>query len=161
MHRFPAAYFTMLLTGLMVMVLAILPLPGYWLWLRPDFPLLFTAFWVLYRPQLFGVGFGWTVGFMVDAVSGAALGQHALSLSISAYILVVLNQQVRMYSLAQQCTVILVLSFLNLLVAGLMSLVSGYAPNTPLFFLPALTTAMLWPVSFAIGRKQSTRFSRT
>ena len=71
-----------LIVGLM---LSIMPLPGLFETLRPDWLALLVIFWAMQLSRTWSVGTAWIIGIVLDVAYGTLLGQHALGLSVVAY----------------------------------------------------------------------------
>jgi len=147
-----------ILTMLASLLLTILPLPDAVEALRPPWYALVLIYWCFALPERVGVGTGWLLGLMVDSLTGCLLGQHALALSLIAYLSITLHRRVRIFPLWQQSLTVLVL----LSVERLLSLwINGAIgrPTPPLeYWVPALVGMFLWPWVFVILRDLRRRF---
>lgn len=124
---------------------SIYPMPNALVYLRPEWVTLVLIYWVLAFPQRIGVMAAWFVGLLLDGFEGTALGQHALSLSVVAYMTQILYQRVRMYAIWQQALLVFVLVGLKLLLGlWVNSLINITTPDIR-FLIPALTSALMWP----------------
>lgn len=125
--------------------ISIYPLPNALVYLRPEWVTLVLIYWVLAFPQRVGVMTAWFVGLILDGFEGTALGQHALSLAVVAYVTQVLYQRVRMYAIWQQALLVFVLVGLKqLLGLWVNSLIHVMTPDIR-FLIPAFTSALMWP----------------
>ena len=82
-------------TFVIAFLLVILPLPEWAGPMRPEWVGMVAIYWCLAVPRVFGVGTAWIIGLILDVAHGSLLGQHALGLSIIAYIATRLHQQIR------------------------------------------------------------------
>jgi rod shape-determining protein MreD len=98
---------------LLALVLTIMPLPLWAQDYRPQWVALMLIYWCLALPERIGVATAWGLGIMQDVVSGALLGQHALSLSVLAFLTVRLHQRIRIFPWWQQALSVLVLLLLE------------------------------------------------
>ncbi len=138
---------------LVAYVLTILPLPS---WLQqgwPDWVALVLVYWCIAIPQRVGVGVGWLVGLMQDAVQSALLGQHALAYALLAYLSLKLHQLVRVFPLWQQALSVMVLLLLTRLVVLWTNSFVGRPLAAMDYWLGALVGALLWPLVFLIMRE--------
>jgi rod shape-determining protein MreD len=138
--------------------LTILPLPDAVQAFRPPWYALVLIYWCLALPERVGVGIAWILGIIVDVLTGSLLGQHALSLSVVAFLTVKLHQRIRLFPVWQQALVVLVLlalnQLLNLWVLGATrSLEPGLA-----FWGPTPVGTLLWPWVFIVLRDIRRRF---
>ena len=76
------------LTLVVGLMLAIVPLPEWAQGLRPEWPLLVLVYWCLALPQRVGVGVSWLVGLCMDVLSGALLTEIVFSYPGQGYLLV-------------------------------------------------------------------------
>lgn len=135
------------------LMLTMLPLPDWGRPFRPDWVTLVAVYWVLALPRVFGVGMSWCSGLLVDVAQGALLGQHALGLAVVSFIALRFHQRIRVYPLAQQGLILLVLLSCKQTIVLWVSGIIGQAPdNLLLFYAPALVGMLLWPWVFLILR---------
>ncbi len=139
-------YWVILLTFLLAFVLAVLPLPAWLLWARPEFVTLSLIYWCIALPHRVGMLSALLLGIFLDALEGAVLGQNAFALVVVALLSLALYQRLRVYSLAQQCGVVFVLIGINQLICQWVQNLQGLGAQSLLFLLPAVTSALLWPL---------------
>jgi rod shape-determining protein MreD len=126
-------------------LLAIYPIPGWAMWARPEWVAMVLIYWVVALPQRVGVMVAFCAGLMLDIIEGALLGQNAFSLSVVAFLALIMYQRLRVYNLWQQAVVVFVFLGLNqLLCQWIQNITSAGAVNL-LFLLPAIVGAALWP----------------
>lgn len=140
-------------TFIIALILTITPLPEQLRYLRPEWSALVLLYWCMALPQRIGVGIGWIVGLLVDVLSGSLLGQHALSMTIIAYLILNMHQRVRLFPLWQQSIVIWMLLNLYQLLLLWFDGITGQPAKGLSFWLPPLTGMILWPAIFVILRK--------
>ncbi len=116
--------------------------------LRPDWVALVLIYWCIALPDRVGVGIGWMVGLMLDVAGGALLGQNALTLAIVAYLAIRLHQRIRLFPVWQQSVSVLLLILLHLMLALWIKGALSQSTETWAYWLPALTSMLLWPVVF-------------
>lgn len=131
---------------LLAMLLSILPLPIDWAWFRPEFVALLVIYWVMALPDRMGVGIAFAVGLVQDVVENATLGQHALALVAVAYVCVLSYQRIRNYALWQQSAWVFVLVGIHQLFWNWVHSLNGPAAQSLVFLVPALVSALLWPI---------------
>lgn len=138
------------LTALSGLVLSIAPL-NYWLGLfRPQFAALVVLYWSIMSPRSGGILLGFVCGMMLDVFSGSLLGEHALALSLMAYLGIRLNLLLRAKPLFQQSLFVLAALVLYELVLWAIDGWSGHGLSTPLRWLAALSGALIWPILVGI-----------
>lgn len=147
-----------ILTFIVALMLTMMPLPGWGEYLRPEWVSMVLIYWCLALPERVGIGFGWFVGLLLDVVHGAVLGQYALALALVAFITLHLHQRMRVYPLAQQAMLVLLLLMLQQM---LVIWVNGFLGETPRglqHWLPAFVSMLLWPWLFLILRDVRRKF---
>lgn len=133
-------------------LLTILPLPTWAMWFRPPWVLLVMMYWVLTLPHRFNLVVAWVLGLLLDGMSGTLLGQHALSMTTVAYIVLKGHQQIRFFPIWQQASLVFVLILIYQLLQLLIQGFVGQLSYTWLLWLPALTSMLLWPWLFVVLR---------
>jgi rod shape-determining protein MreD len=146
------------LTALSALVLSIVPL-NYWLGLfRPQFVALVVLYWSIMSPRAAGILLGFTCGMMLDVFNGTLLGEHALALSLMAYLGIRLNLLLRAKPLFQQSLFVLAALVIYELVLWAVDGWSGHGVASPLRWLAALSGAIIWPVLVGLlGRMHTER----
>jgi rod shape-determining protein MreD len=118
----------------------------------PDWVALTLIYWCMAVPQRVSVGVGWTLGLILDVLYGSLLGQHALAMSVIAYITVRVHPQLRMFPRWQQAVSVLVLLFINQLLLIWIRGATGQAPTTVSYWTPSIVGMLVWPWLFVILR---------
>ena len=145
-------YGVILLTFLAAYVLAVVPLPHWLMWGRPEWVALALVYWTIALPHRVGVATGLVLGVGLDILEGAVLGQNAFALAVVALLSLVLYQRLRVYSLWQQAGVVFVLVGINQLICQWVQNLQGVGARSLLFLLPAFSSALLWPVMLHVLR---------
>ena len=132
------------LSLLIALVLAVLPLPGAISAFWPDWVAVVLLYWSLISPRSFGLLTAVWMGLVLDTLSGALLGQHALALLLIVYLSQRFYLRIRVFPILQ----------LTMCGVGLLSLyefilfwVDGVAGRTvPIIerLAPVLTGSVLW-----------------
>jgi len=150
-----------LVTLCVAMLLMILPMPDWARPFRPQWVTLVLLYWSIALPHRVGVGSGFMVGIVLDVLTGTLLGQHALGLSIVAFIAIQLHQRIRVFPFWQQSLGILVLLVIeHLLALWVMGATHGVTPGLIYWAVP-LIGALLWPWIFVTLRKIRRQFKVT
>jgi rod shape-determining protein MreD len=139
-------------------VLAVYPLPVTLRWARPEWVTLVLIYWVIALPQRVGIVVSFGVGLLLDALEGTVLGQNALSLSVVAYLSLLLYQRLRVFNMIQQCAVIFVMVGINQLVSQWVQNLGGVGAISVMFLLPAFLSALLWPAVLTLLRGVRRRY---
>ena len=146
------------LTLILGFILTIMPLPEWAQDYRPQWVALILIYWCMALPERIGVGVGWISGLLLDVLSGALLGQHALGLAVIAFLTLKLYRRVRVLPLRQQMFTVLVLLLVerlsNLWSAG----AAGHSTPTLWYWITPLIGMLLWPWVYITLRDIRRRF---
>lgn len=133
------------LSFLLAIVLVALPLPqvlSYW---RPEFVTMVLVFWILNAPNLVGVWTGFFVGLLLDVLFKTPFGVHAMTLASVAWLARLSWRRVAVFSVLQTSGLLLVLVLAGLVLKRVLLGVVALPPDSLMYWLPALTSALLWP----------------
>jgi len=147
------------LTIIAAYMLAMMPLPDWAQAFRPDWVTLVLIYWTMALPDNIGVTVAWFAGLMLDVTHGALLGQHALGLVLVIYVIHAQHQRLRVASLLQQALVILFLLLIKQALVLWVSGIMGHAPDSWLYFMPSVTSAIFWPWVYIILRDLRRKFA--
>lgn len=159
MQKAAQGSWVIILSFIVAFLLAIYPLPTSLQLLRPEWVALVLIYWVIALPQRIGLLVSFGVGLLLDLLEGAALGQNALSLSVVAYLSLVLYQRLRVFSMLQQVGVVFVMVGINQLVSQWVHNLTGVGAQDLLFLLPAVLSALLWPAVLTLLRRARRQYS--
>jgi len=154
----PRPYIAIIASLVIALMLNMLPLPDWANYARPDLVTLVLIYWAMALPQIAGVFLAFLLGLLLDVSQSTLLGQHALALVITTFLVQRLYLRIRVYTLIQQAIFIGFLLIIKLLIVLWVSGITDNAPDTKLYFLPALTGAVIWPWLFIILRDIRRRF---
>ena len=148
-----------LITIIAAFMLAIMPLPDWAVKFRADWVTLVMIYWAMALPSKVGVTMAWFAGLLLDVSYGTLMGQHAIGMVLVIYVIHMQHQRLRVASLLQQSIVIffllLIKQVLNLWVDGIV----GRAPDISLYFMPTITSTLLWPWTYIILRDLRRKFT--
>ncbi|RUO23474.1 rod shape-determining protein MreD [Aliidiomarina iranensis] len=147
-----------LITVILSLILAVMPMSIAVAAWRPEWPLLVTLYWIIALPHRVNIGYAAVVGLAVDILLGSTLGFHAAAYAITAYPAARYYQRIRNFSLSQQA---LLVALLVLIARVIVYLFEHYLNNAPLMWVylwPALSSAIFWPWIFLVLRKLRRRF---
>ncbi len=149
-----------LLTMIAAFMLSIMPLPDWLAEFRPEWVAMMLIYWTMAQPAHVGVVTAWLSGLLLDVSYGTLLGQHAIGLMLVIYFIHLEHLRLRVASLLQQAIVIFVLLLLKRLITLWVDGLLGRAPDTWLYFMPTLTTTLLWPWFYLIVRDLQRKFGK-
>ena len=139
------------LTFAIGLLLSVSPMPQFLEVFRPMWLAMLVSFWTLNLPNKVGMTTAFVLGLAEDVLYGTLLGQNALILTLITFLVLSLQQRLRMFPMWQQSLVILVIFGLAQLVQLWLSALTGNRQPTLALVLPALVSALLWPwISFGL-----------
>ena len=141
-----SGYWVIVVTLLAAAILAVVPLDRSLAWWRPEWMLLVIIYWAIALPHRIGLFTAFTLGLLMDVLEGGTLGQHMLAMGIVVTLAKLMYQRLRMFSSAQQATVIFVLAGIHQLILQWLLGLQGLAVPGFAFLFPAITSALLWPL---------------
>lgn len=140
-------------------MLAIMPLPDWAVEFRPDWVTLVLIYWVMAVPSRIGVTVAWLAGLFLDVSYGTLMGQHAIGMVLVIYVIHLQHQRLRVASLLQQAIVIFFLLLIKQLLTLWVDGMLGRAPDSWLYFMPTITSTLMWPWIYLILRDLQRKFS--
>ncbi|MBP5980978.1 MAG: rod shape-determining protein MreD [Halomonas sp.] len=129
----------------LALCLQVMPLAEGWQVYRPEWIGLMLIYWCMRAPDRVGVFHGFVLGVLLDLIEGTSLGQHALILSLLAFLCALVYPRFRAYSLIQQSVLVLVLLGLVQLIEQWLRTLTGEFSIHLSFLIPSLISAFLWP----------------
>jgi rod shape-determining protein MreD len=125
-------------------LLTLLPWPGEWRWLIPDFTLMMLLYWHIHAPQHTPIGVAFGLGLLTDATRGALFGQHAVAYALTAYLALYLRRRLENFTAparSVQLAPLFLVKELAILLLGLIFV----KPTTDWRYLAAgVVGALLW-----------------
>lgn len=147
-----------IMSFVVAMILTIIPLPDWIALIRPEWVALVLIYWCMALPNRIGVLSGWGLGLLLDALKGAIIGQHALALAIIAFLTIKVHQQIRVFPMWQQALSIMGLLVLYQMLVMWISGIVGDRGHTWQYWLPALSSTILWPWIYLVLRDTRRHF---
>ena len=148
-----------LITVIGAFMLAIMPLPDWAVEFRPDWVTLVLIYWAMTIPSRIGVTIAWFAGLLLDVSYGTLMGQQAVGMVLVIYVIQLQHQRLRVASLLQQAIVIFFLLLIKQLLVLWVDGMLGRATDSSLYFMPTLTSTLLWPWTYLILRDLDRKFS--
>lgn len=141
-------YSFILLTLGLAAFLTILPLPNAVQTFWPYWMALILIYWCLETQDRITLGLGFTVGIMLDLLTGSLLGLHALSLVIVIYLVNRFRARLRFFPPWQQAlSVFALLMNDRIILLWVISLRGDPLPALD-FWLPPIVGTLVWPWLF-------------
>lgn len=133
-------------------MLTTLPIPDWANSWRPAWVPIVLIYWCMAVPERVGIAVAFVLGLLLDVMHSNVLGQNALGLVIIAYITLQSYQRMRVFPLAQQAVIV---CFFLLLYELIMLLITNYIGSQAggwTYWMPAVTSMLIWPWLFIILR---------
>jgi rod shape-determining protein MreD len=128
------------------LILSVLPLPDWAAIYRPDFLLITVLFWSIMSPRAGGLALAFVCGLLLDLFQGIVLGQHALAACLVAYLAIRLHLRLRLFPIWHQALTVFSLLMVYHFVVFWIDGVTGHPVSGFARWVPAFTSALLWPV---------------
>jgi len=147
------------LTLFFSMCISVLPWSNTVATLMPNWTLLTLMYWSIALPHKVSIGTGFITGLLFDVLTDSLFGQHALIFSIATFLSHTLYSRIRNYPVWQQAVFILFFLFLMQLLSLWIIQFAPHIDTNYLYWLHAFTSALCWPIVFAVLRLTRRRFS--
>jgi len=118
--------------------------------LRPYWIALIVIYWNLEGGRLRHLGHGFTLGVLLDVMTGTLLGQHALGLVILIFLLERFRARIRFFPPWQQATAILVLLLNDRVIHLWIIALQGNAWPNWQWWLAPVVGVFFWPWLFLL-----------
>ncbi|HEX9584643.1 MAG TPA: rod shape-determining protein MreD [Gammaproteobacteria bacterium] len=140
------------LSIIVALMLTALPMPDWAAVWRPAWLALVIIYWCMALPSRIGVLVAWFSGILLDVLVGTLLGQHALALSVVAFITLQFYRQVRVLPLWQQGITIFGLVFVHQVLVLWINGIQGMPVPVSAYWASPLISMVLWPWVFIVLR---------
>lgn len=134
------------LAVLIAYVLTLLPLPGVLIHAKPFWLGLLVIWLALEHPARGSLGFAFGLGLGADVLLGTLFGEHAFRLLVMAFIVGRFRARLRFFPLWQQTLAVAVLLINDRIVILMLRSFSSATVPDALYWLPALSGLLLWPL---------------
>jgi rod shape-determining protein MreD len=146
------------LTLALALMLSVLPMPewaGPW---RPLWLLVTLVYWSIALPERVGIGIAWASGLLIDVLNDTLLGENALALAVVAWLCIRYGREMRAYTLPRQLLIVAMMVVIHQLVILGVRMFTGNPPQQLAYWLPVLTSALIWPWMLSLLRDLRHRF---
>lgn len=140
------------LTFFAALALTIIPLPGWMVAFRPEWLALVLIYWCMALPNRIGILTAFGLGLCLDILKGGIMGQHALALVVVTFLTLKVYQQIRVYPMWQQALSIMGLIILYQVLVMWINGIIGMKSSSLNYWLPAISSTLLWPWLYLILR---------
>ena len=137
---------SMMISALVALMLAIVPLPFPLDIMRPDFLVLVVFYWSILAPRVGGLALAFVAGLALDVLHGIVLGQHAFALTLMAAWATQVRLRVRVFSmLHQSLTIFAFLTGYQFILFWIDGATGNPVTSLSRWFAPVIG-AVIWPV---------------
>jgi len=147
------------MTFVIALLLTALPMPESAAIWRPAWVALVLIYWCMAAPERVGVVVGWVAGLLLDVMTGTLLGQHALGLSVVAWVAHHTHRRVRVLPLWRQAITVFVLLFLYQALVLWSNGIRGIPVVETAYWTSPLVGTFLWPWLFVVLRVVRRRYA--
>ena len=144
---------------LIAIVLMIFPLPDFLVWWRPSWLLMVVIYWTIALPHRVGIVAAWLLGIIADVALSSVLGIHGLTFALISYLILVMTNRLRLFPLWKQSAIVgLMVGFdlvLNLWIQNFFET----QPKHGAYWLPIITSTLVWPWLFILLRDLRRNFN--
>jgi len=141
---------TLVLALIMAILLTLLPIPDVIEPLRPYWVGLVLVYWALEIREMVSLGMAFTIGILLDTLTGSLMGMHALSLVVMIYLVQRFRARLRFFPPWQQALSILALLVNDRIIRLWISSLLGEPIPTWNYWLSPLVGMALWPWLFLL-----------
>jgi rod shape-determining protein MreD len=134
------------------LMLTALPMPDWASIWRPAWVSLVLIYWCMALPARVGILVAAFAGILLDVLYGTLLGQHALALSVVAFIALQFCRRIRVLPLWQQGITIFGLVFVQQVLLLWIIGIQGMPVMIPAYWASPLISMVLWPWIFVVLR---------
>ena len=139
---------TIILTIVIALLLSELPWPATIAPYQPEWLILVLIYWAMALPERIGVGSAWFIGLLLDVLRDTLLGQYALTFTVTIFITLKLYQRIRNFPLQQQMVSIFLLLLIHTSLATWIKALSGTTADFTMALVPAIISALFWPLIY-------------
>lgn len=143
---------------IVALMLTAMPLPDWALAWRPCWVAMVLIYWCMALPGRVGPGTGWLMGLLIDVLQGTLLGMNAMGFAVIAYFVQNSFQRLRVSPLTQQSMVVGFYLGIYLLVSLWIRGVSDDPNINWNYWMPLVTSMLLWPWLFIVLRDMRRKF---
>jgi len=134
-----------IVTIIVALMLALVPLPDWAESFRPDWVVLTLIYWAMMLPRTWSVGSAWVVGLLLDVAQGTILGQHALALCFIVFVTVRFHLLMRVFPMSQLTATVFALLALYQFILFWINGVADINVDTVNYWGPVITGTIIWP----------------
>lgn len=138
------------LTLLVALVVAVVPLPDVVEAFRPPWVTMVIIYWTMMWPRVCGPLTAFIAGLLLDVLFGSMLGQHALALTVVAYLTLRFHLQIRIFPLWQLTMTAFVLMAIDAFLVFWADGIAGFPAGGSARWTQVLAGGLAWAPVMAL-----------
>lgn len=150
MRRIRTNPFTLWLSVLGALVFTVVPLPDALEPYRPPLVTMTVIYWSMMWPRMCGILTAFIAGLMLDLFTGSLLGQHALALSVVAYLTLRFHLQIRIFPLWQLTFTVFMLMAIDAFLVFWADGIAGYPSGGVARWTQVIAGGVAWAPVMAL-----------
>lgn len=152
MHNKTQGGRVIVLSIVVAIMLTAMPLPEWALDWRPVWVAMVLMYWAMALPGRVGIGIAWFLGLLIDVLQGTLLGLNAMGFALLCYLVLKSYQRIRVFPLTQQAFLVGIFLLFYLLLTLWIQSLTGAPQISWTYWMPAISSMLLWPWLFIILR---------
>jgi rod shape-determining protein MreD len=141
--------------------LTLLHIPSFLELIYPQWLLIALLYWIFVMPYRVNVGIAWVVGFLLDLLYNAPVGENALILVMVSYIIILYGNKIKLLGLLQKIALMFVLVFCcQLLPLMLQMCFGGHFCFWPILGKTAASVVVLFFMDICFAYKEKFYFEK-
>lgn len=142
--------FVLIATIFIAMILQVIHLPEIISENRPDFLILIILFFSIHTDFSLKLETAWIVGIILDLLTGAPLGINAFIMCTQVYLIATQFKNFAKFNIWQQTSIIGLINLIVSILGYWIEHIIGQSYYEINFLIPALATAVFWPITYLI-----------
>lgn len=153
MNRKIKLYVYIFASLLIAALLSTIPLPKALQWIWPQWMVLVLFFWILSLPNYVSFGLAFSIGLLMDALSGSMLGEHGAALIIPVYFIVKFNNKIIFNKVIGQALIVFLLVLTYQATIYWIQGIIRNASAAPTYWFSSISSAFIWSSIAALLEK--------
>ncbi len=146
MVAYAFSWLSLVITFILAATLEMLSLPDMLNSFRPEWLVLTLVYWLLRYPERVGMAAAVVAGLVMDVMAGSYFGIHMLAMSVISYLVLAMQQRLKMFPVVQQSIVVFFIVGIELMVVYSLRSALSVVDSGLDYLWQALASAMFWPV---------------
>ena len=145
MYQMPT-YILLISSFFIALILEVIAIPSAISGIKPAWVTLILIYWIVYTPNILAIKTAFLLGIYMDLIVGNLMGTMGLSLSVVAYLSILLRNRFINFSVWQNSFLILILVAISQLLMLWVYLAVGKRPQGAGYWLISVASMVAWPI---------------